>query len=136
MKKTIYFLAIPLLLSCGVKSEETGTNVENETTMQTSDQVCERIDKVKFKLAIANEEMQLLDVRTPEEFAEGHIEGAINIDFLNANFSEQIIAQLKKEIPVYLYCRSGGRSAKAMLVLRDLGFQTVYELEGGFMGFN
>jgi rhodanese-related sulfurtransferase len=136
MKKSIYLLSLPLIMACGVKNEEATAVNQTDSAQTQSGQVCERIDKEKFKAAIKGEKIQLLDVRTPEEFAEGHIDGAVNINFFDADFSSQVTAKLTKDVPVYLYCRSGGRSAKALIVLRDLGYQTVYELEGGFMGYN
>ena len=76
------------------------------------------------------EEVQLIDVRTPVEFAEGHIENAKNIDFYSANFDLQIDA-LDKSIPVILYCKSGRRSAKCVSKLNSKGFKAIYDLQGG-----
>ncbi|MBW3517872.1 rhodanese-like domain-containing protein [Flavobacterium sp. NKUCC04_CG] len=73
----------------------------------------------------------MLDVRTAAEFKEGHIEGAKNIDFLQDDF-EANTAQLDKNQPIYVYCKSGGRSAKAIEKLRKQGFTNLYELEGGY----
>jgi rhodanese-related sulfurtransferase len=72
----------------------------------------------------------ILDVRTPEEFAEGHIEGATLINFQDDNFQEQT-DKLDKNIPVYVYCASGVRSDKAASILNKQGFKEVYVLEGG-----
>lgn len=72
----------------------------------------------------------LVDVRTPEEFAGGHLENAKNIDFYNADFKSQL-GKLNKKKPVYLYCRSGNRSGKATDTLQTLGFKTYYNI-GGF----
>jgi rhodanese-related sulfurtransferase len=58
----------------------------------------------------------------------------ININFYDADFREQV-AKLDRNIPVYVYCRSGGRSQKAMEVLKELGFSVVYELQGGYMNY-
>ena len=76
------------------------------------------------------EDVQLIDVRTPAEFAEGHIENAKNIDFYSANFDLQIDA-LDKSIPVILYCKSGRRSAKCVSKLNLKGFKVIYDLQGG-----
>ena len=73
---------------------------------------------------------QLLDVRTPEEFAEGHIGGAMNIDWKADGFAEKAQAQLATERPVMVYCRSGRRSAEASAVLEELGFKTFNLLDG------
>lgn len=73
----------------------------------------------------------ILDVRTPEEFNGGHIKNALNIDYKNNNFSERADSLVKAK-PVYIYCLSGGRSAKAASCLRSKGY-TAYELDGGML---
>lgn len=75
---------------------------------------------------------QLLDVRTAGEFAGGHLEHAVNIDWNGGQFQEQV-AVLDKSKPVYVYCLSGGRSASAATSLREQGFEKVYEMPGGMM---
>lgn len=75
----------------------------------------------------------LLDVRTPAEFALGHLDGAINIDFENPNFTSEI-QKLDKKKPYFLYCRSGNRSGQATAILKREGFEKVYDLQGGVVG--
>ena len=77
-----------------------------------------------------NENTILIDVRTPEEFQSGHIEGAINIDFNNQNFETQI-QSLDPNIQYFVYCRSGDRSGQAISVMKKYGFQNILELKGG-----
>ena len=72
----------------------------------------------------------LLDVRTPGEFGERHLAGALNIDYNGAYFDARI-EKLDKTQPVYVYCLSGGRSAAAAQTLTDIGFTKVYEMKGG-----
>jgi phage shock protein E len=72
----------------------------------------------------------LVDVRTPEEFAGGHLKHATNINYNSPDFKSQI-ARLDKKKPVYLYCRSGNRSGKAADSLKAFGFSTFYNI-GGF----
>jgi len=88
----------------------------------------------EFEKKMASEKYLLVDVRTAEEFSEGHIVDAINIDYLFENFSVEI-QQLDLETPVLLYCRSGNRSSKAMKIMKELGFKEVYNLEGGIKGW-
>jgi len=76
----------------------------------------------------------LLDVRTPAEYAEGHLEGSKNMDWLGDSFEAET-AKLDKNKPVYVYCRSGKRSAEAAEALRQNGFAKVYELDGGIMSW-
>lgn len=79
-------------------------------------------------------DIQLVDVRTPEEYAEGKINNAMNIDVTSDNFEERVSNSLKKDSPVYLYCRSGGRSVIASKILINKGFE-VYNLEGGYINW-
>lgn len=84
---------------------------------------------------MAQPDVQLVDVRTPEEFAEGHLENAINIDITADDFDSKIAA-LDKEKPVMVYCKAGGRSAKASSRLNELGFKNISDLEGGIINWN
>jgi phage shock protein E len=73
----------------------------------------------------------VLDVRTPAEFAEGHIDSAINIDFTADDFAEKL-ARLDKSERYVLHCKSGRRSAGALEVLRKQGFESVVHMIDGF----
>ena len=84
----------------------------------------------EFSEKIAEEGVVILDVRTPEEFSEGYIEGAHNIDFYREDFKTEIDS-LDKEFTYAVYCRSGKRSGQAVKILHEAGFHTVYNLEGG-----
>ena len=75
----------------------------------------------------------LVDVRTPEEFGEGHLPGAINIDWLSPDFKAQW-AEMDPSKKVYVYCQKGGRSARAAASLDSLGF-TVIDLTGGYEAY-
>ena len=72
----------------------------------------------------------LLDVRTNNEFAQGHLQGAQQIDFYRDDFSDAL-DKLDREQPVLIYCRSGNRSGKAAKKMKAMGFYAVYNLEGG-----
>jgi len=74
----------------------------------------------------------IIDVRTPEEFAEGHIEGAINIDFQSENFGGQI-DELNRNNKYLIYCRSGNRSRGALEVMVEMDFKEVYHLSAGII---
>ena len=71
-----------------------------------------------------------LDVRTPGEFNEGHIEGALLVDFESGNFENEIAA-LDKTKTYAVYCRSGSRSGQAVKIMSDAGFTNIYNLDGG-----
>lgn len=77
-------------------------------------------------------ERLIIDARTPEEFEKGHLEGAININWNSRDFETQV-KDYEKTRPLFVYCLSGGRSAKAATKLRKLGFTEVYEMPGGIL---
>ena len=76
------------------------------------------------------EDVQLVDVRTPDEYKEGYIAHSQNIDFNSPTFDDDI-TKLDKTKPVILYCKSGSRSAKCSKKLIDAGFVKIYDLDGG-----
>lgn len=76
----------------------------------------------------------VLDIRTPEEFGDGIIEGAVNIDFYEADFATNLDA-LDKDATYVVYCRSDNRSGQAMDTFADLGFQQVSEIDGGIVNW-
>ena len=78
---------------------------------------------------------QLIDVRTPEEFADDHLKNAININWLGQNFKTDT-EKFNKSKPIFVYCKVGGRSAKAANQLAEMGFTKIYNLEGGIMKWN
>jgi phage shock protein E len=114
MKKVIALIASVLLLA-GCSSSASGV-----TNMNVSE----------FSQKITETGVVTLDVRTPGEFAEGHIEGAQLIDFQSGNFENEI-ASLDKNATYAVYCRSGNRSGQAVKVMHDAGFHNVYNLNGG-----
>ena len=83
----------------------------------------------------ATEAAQLVDVRTPGEYAGGTINNAVNIDYNGASFKEQIDA-LNKEEPIFVFCAKGGRSSAASKVCKELGFKTIYDLDGGYTAWS
>ncbi|NNK61875.1 MAG: rhodanese-like domain-containing protein [Gemmatimonadetes bacterium] len=80
----------------------------------------------------------VLDVRTPREYAQRHLKGAINVNLMAPDFARQVErltkkGKLKPDQPVYLYCRSGARSGRAARLLRKEGFAEAYNV-GGLRG--
>jgi thioredoxin 1 len=94
--------------------------------------VSETISPQDFEKKIRLPGVLLLDVRTPEEFASGHIEGAKNINYNDPSFAAEV-EKLDKSKTILVYCLSGGRSGSSMSVFAEAGFQKVYNLEGGKM---
>lgn len=97
---------------------------------QTNDYV-KSVEVADFKEFIKSLGVQLIDVRTPEEFKQGAIKDAVLMNFFADNFKENV-AKLNKDKPVYLYCKSGRRSKKASEIFVALGFKEIYDLKGGY----
>ncbi|NND01967.1 MAG: rhodanese-like domain-containing protein [Acidimicrobiia bacterium] len=76
----------------------------------------------------------VLDVRTPEEYAEGHLADAVLIDFYDTDFADQL-NELDKDATYVVYCRSGNRSQGAINTMRELGFTDVFEVAGGIQAW-
>ncbi len=86
-----------------------------------------------FKIRLdATPNAQLLDVRTPGEFAGGHLPDAQNLNVQSADFDAGV-AKLDKTKPVFIYCLSGGRTKTAGARLKSMGYTNVYELQGGYL---
>lgn len=97
----------------------------------------ESFDRIAVKSAIEmvndrkrDNNFVLLDIRTPEEFRQGHIMGAKNIDFYLPDFEDRV-KELDKNTTYLVYCRSGNRSGHSMSIFKNNGFASVYDLEGG-----
>ena len=86
------------------------------------------------RLIEGEEDVIVLDVRTPKEFAEGHLAGAHNIDFLADTFSSEV-EKLDPEKTYLIHCRSGSRSGKSLAVFRELKFKKIYHLTSGYLGW-
>ena len=114
MKKILFLLSITFLFSCG----------------NTNSQIIEDINAEKFHQLIEKGDGIIIDVRTSQEFNSGHIIDATNIDFYSDDFTDKLKI-VRKDIPIYVYCRSGGRSSSAANKMEKLGFTKVYNLLGG-----
>ena len=117
------------LWACG--PQEAQEEQRPTETKATSQRVAVSLDIDSWARTVHKRPGTILDVRTPEEIAQGMVPDAINIDWRGANFKAQVF-ELDKDIPVHVYCASGGRSKQAMGLLKELGFQEIYELDGGF----
>lgn len=80
-------------------------------------------------------ERVLIDVRTPREFNDGHLPGAVNIDIYDPGFLDRV-SKLDRNRATFVYCRSGSRSYSAALALTDMGFATVFNLQRGIIGWH
>ncbi|TCD01527.1 thioredoxin domain-containing protein [Pedobacter psychroterrae] len=119
MYKSIFILLIAIILnSCG------NTQTNSTPTSLSATEFAEQLKK--------DNTIQLLDVRTPGEFKNGHVENAINASIVGSDFENQIAA-LDKSKPVFVYCLSGPRSHAAAKQMRVAGFKNVVEMPGGMM---
>ena len=82
--------------------------------------------------ALEDTSIQLLDVRTGEEYLTGHLKNSHNICVTDDDFVEKA-ASLDRDKPVYVYCKKGGRSARAAEILKEMGFKKIYDPEGGIV---
>jgi rhodanese-related sulfurtransferase len=95
----------------------------------------ERVDAARFAEVVASPGVTTIDVRTPEEFAAGHIEGAVNYNVEGPDFGAQIAA-LDPAGTYAVYCRSGNRSQVAVAAMAQAGIPGIYELESGIVGWD
>jgi len=114
MKKILFLLSITFLFSC-----------EN-----TNSQIIEDVNTENFHQLIEKGDGIIIDVRTSQEFNSGHIIDATNIDFYSDDFTDKLKI-VRKDVPIYVYCRSGGRSSSAADKMEKLGFTKVYNMIGG-----
>lgn len=123
--KKLYFASVLLLLTSCQFSFNRSVSGAGEISSVTVEE---------FATAISDSNVQLVDVRTHEEFAQGNIPGSINIDVNSGHFGVDADSLLDKENKVAIYCRSGRRSKKAAEILSMMGFDVV-ELDKGYNGW-
>jgi len=121
------FLIVPSLLISGCINQE---NIGPQTQI---------IEDVTLEEAFAliednryNQDFVIIDVRTPEEYASGRIEKAINLDYYSETFADEL-DKLDKDKTYLIYCRSANRSGKALDMMAELGFAEVYNMLGGMV---
>lgn len=118
---------------CGGSSSSSGSEPAQETTAASATSVA-LLSPEEASAKIESEDVEVLDVRTPEEYAEGHIEGATLIDFYEPDFADRI-AELDQEQEYVVYCRSGNRSGQATALMAEQGFSAVNDVDGGIVAW-
>lgn len=86
---------------------------------------------LEFKKAIETNEYTLLDIRTLEEYQQGHIQNASQVDFYQTEAFLETLDNLDKNKKYLIYCRSGNRTSQALQLMRDKGFKHVWDLDSG-----
>jgi len=121
------------LAGCSSDSGSTAAVQDPGTSAQASASP-ERVDAATFSEIVTAPGVQIIDVRSPEEFAEGHIDGAVNFNVQGPDFLDQI-STLDPAGTYAVYCRSGNRSQPAVATMADNGITSIYELESGIVGW-
>lgn len=116
--RSITFLTLLVLTGCGLASDAP-----------------RKLEPGEAAPLVTGKKVQLLDVRTEEEWNEGRLDGAVRVEIGSRDFTTQVKANLDESQPVLVYCRSGRRSARATDKLEAMGFKTVYDLKGGILAW-
>ena len=124
LQLVLVVLAAVALAGCG------GSSQDEAATVPTATSGVVLASPEEAQALIETGGVKLLDVRTPEEFAAGHIAGAENVDFYAADFADRIDALDQGESYV-VYCHTGNRSGKATALMADKGFASVTDVDGG-----
>lgn len=124
-KTAIIVLSLALLSAAGVICS--GAVRKNSNKFKS-------LSTKEFEKAIKSKDVRLIDVRTAEEYAQGHIPGAINIDVNSSDFAERCMKVLRSGETAALYCRSGRRSKNAANILSSR-WTSIIELDGGFLSW-
>ena len=140
MNKTFVFPIIILIIisfsGCS-QTKEVPKSANTNSTAQKSTNNLISVSSREFNNLISSKSPSdiVLDVRTIEEFSEGHIQGAKLMDFYKENY-ENDLALLDKNVTYYIYCRSGNRSGETLELMKKLGFKNVYNLNRGINDWN
>jgi thioredoxin len=114
----------------------TVVSCQNQTQENPSHQINATITVDEFEKKLTEtEDVQLVDVRTPEEYQEGHLKNARNYNINGGDFDTEL-SLLDKTKPVMVYCLAGGRSAEAAEIMEKKGFAEVYNMKGGMLKWN
>lgn len=118
----------------GANETAAAAEVQSPATPMVAPDSPVRVGVAEFADVIASPGVTIVDVRTPEEFAEGHIEGAINIPVELPDYMDRV-SELDPHGTYAVYCRSGNRSQPAVAGMASLGINGIYELESGTTGW-
>ena len=133
MKKYLIVLVFAVSVSVAFSCNSSSSMSQAESVELQEGIIAKNVSAAEFKDLIADRaDAILLDVRTPDEVAQGVIRNAANIDFYDGSFIAAL-DKLDKSKPVLIYCRSGRRSGVAMSKMSELGFTEIYNLQGGII---
>lgn len=129
MVRLLGFLFVLSTLGACAQSTEGSSSTTSGTTQVNLD-----VNQVS-ELLKSDKEVVLIDVRTPEEYKQGHLEGSDLLNFYDPKFKEEV-AKLDKSKEYVIYCRSGGRSGSAVAQMQKMGFENVHNMKGGILAWN
>lgn len=134
MKPFLFFLSVLMLAGCAAPADvggDTMANVLSSTNMSFADHNLNPLEAGRFIAQNAgNNDFAILDVRTPDERTGGCIEDSLNMDYYEPSFVEKL-SKLDKTKTYLVYCRSGRRSEESIKLMEGLGFENVFNLDGG-----
>ena len=130
MKRFLLVFSIVFAVSCKEKSS-VDTTPESATEAESTYKEATFIEPSEFDKGRRKSSAVLLDVRMPQEFEQGHIEDAVNINFFDPNFKNQLL-ELDKDKKYYVYCKNDSRSERAAEFLLQNDYPEVYVLKGGY----
>ena len=127
MRKLLLITAICSVVFVSCKEQVKTTNEQQETVISNIKMVS---PQEVYDALQEDTSLQLIDVRTPEEYGVTHLKTSQNICVTTPGFKEKA-AKLDKFLPVFVYCKKGGRSARASEILAEMGFTQIFDLQGG-----
>jgi phage shock protein E len=124
------------LAACGGGDESTGSNAPSADaeTAPAARPAYGLVTPQEAAELAAEPDVTVIDVRTPEEFDEGHLEGATMIDLSAPDFADRV-AELDPDQEYLVYCRSGNRSGQAVAIMSELGFERLFDMDGGTVAY-
>jgi phage shock protein E len=128
MKNLLSILVLFLLVSCQNSSSPSGQAIVSEAGYSN-------VTNEEFKKLTTKSNTIILDVRTPKETSRGVIPGAIKLDYKDKGFASGL-DELDKSKAYLVYCHAGGRSANACKMMKEKGFSKLYNLDGGYVGWD
>lgn len=133
--KPVLSIALPILLALGLSAcSEDAVEAAPQSAAPASSSIRDISVADVDRLLGQEGGAIVLDVRMPQEFEAGHIEGAVNVDFLSDDFA-MVLAELDRDTSYILHCKSGSRSMKALEVMQEHGFTSVAHLTAGYDGW-
>lgn len=123
-------LACLALTACGSDAASSTTAPSDAPAVESGRPAFGLVSPEQAATLAADSGVTVLDVRTPEEFAEGHLDGAVLVDFSAPTFADEV-AELDPSQPYLVYCRSGNRSGQAVAAMQSAGFGQLWDMAGG-----